>query len=54
MLLAIEAITLRAHAVGPDELSAPPAAPAFAALEDRAAIDLIHLVELYPLDPPVI
>ena len=54
MLLSIESIAVRAHAVAATEASAAPPTPAFAALEDLARIDVVALVELYPLLPDVI
>ena len=52
MLLGIEALARWPIGVGPLEPSTAPAAPAFAALEDDALIDLVHLVELYAVEPP--
>ena len=54
MLLGIETNAVRSLSVGPNELSQAPSPPPFAALEDLAALDMVFLVELYPLDPAVI
>lgn len=54
MLPSFEGVPRRAMLVHPSEAAAAPAATAFAALEDNATIDIVTLVELYPVQLPVI